>query len=89
MKDVVLKEENKRKVFTKKRGNNIIEEKYNLFKKDCGNFYEREGLYMDNIILSEIKKNLNWKEKFIVHKFKKTFIKIYKKGIEQGFNSGL
>lgn len=44
---------------------------------------------MNNIILGEIKKNLSWKERFIVHKFKKTFIKIYKKGIEKGFNSRL
>lgn len=42
-----------------------------------------------DVVLKEIKKDLNWKERIIVHINKKTFVKIYKKGIEKGFNSSL
>lgn len=35
----------------------------------------------------EIGKKLNFKEKIIIHIFRKTFIKIYKLGITFGFNN--
>lgn len=40
-----------------------------------------------DVVLEEIKKGLNWRERIVVHIYKKTFVKIYKKGIEKGFNS--
>lgn len=42
-----------------------------------------------DVVLEEIKKGLNWRERIVVHIYKKTFVKIYKKGIEKGFNSTL
>ena len=39
-----------------------------------------------NVVLEEIKKELNWKERIIVYIFKKTYIKVYKQGIKEGFN---
>lgn len=42
---------------------------------------------MENLLLSEIKKELNWKEKIIVTFFKRISIKIYKIGIEKGVNA--
>ena len=44
---------------------------------------------MKDVVLNEIKKGLSWKERIIVHIYKKTFIKVYKKGVEKGFNSRL
>ena len=32
---------------------------------------------MENVLLNEITKELNWKEKIIIKIFEKTFIKIY------------
>lgn len=40
-----------------------------------------------DVVLNEIVKELSWKEKIIVKMLKIIFIKIYKKGIEKGFNS--
>lgn len=40
-----------------------------------------------DVVLDEINKELNWKERIIGHVLRRTFIKIYKKGIEKGFNS--
>lgn len=42
---------------------------------------------MKDVVLKEIRKELNWKGKIISYFFPKTIIKIYKKGIEKGFNS--
>jgi len=39
--------------------------------------------------LNEIKQELNWKERIIQKIFRKTIVKIYKKGIEKGFNACL
>lgn len=41
---------------------------------------------MKDILENEIKKELNFKEKIIFKIFKKTIIKVYKKGIENTFN---
>lgn len=39
-----------------------------------------------DVVLNEIKKDLNWKERIIVHINKKTFVKVYKQGLKDGFN---
>lgn len=44
-------------------------------------------VFTNNMILKEIRRNLNVKEKILLHIFTKSFVKIYKKGIEKGFNS--
>jgi len=89
MKNVVLEEiENQRKVFTKKKEKDIIKKNCNPLKVNYKRIYKRgSGLYMENIILKEIRKNLDWKDKIISHTFSKTLIKVYKLGIEKGFNS--
>ena len=42
---------------------------------------------MKDVVLEEIKKELNWRERIIVKLFKKTFYKMYKIGVTFGFNS--
>lgn len=42
---------------------------------------------MKDVVLNEIKNELNLKEKIIVTVFAKTFIKVYKLGITFGFNN--
>lgn len=42
-----------------------------------------------DIVLNEVKKGLNWRERGVIHIFRKTCVKLYKKGIEKGFNSRL
>ena len=41
---------------------------------------------MEEELLKEICKDLNWKERIIVRLFKKSFIKVYKNGVKTGFN---
>lgn len=81
MKDVVSKKlkENRRKAFTKKRENITIDKNYNPLKVNSRLIYKRrEGLYkMEKEILEEIEKDLNFKERIIVHINKKTFIKVF------------
>lgn len=77
MKDVV--EKMSEKIFTKKEKNNIINEKYNPSKMNCKSIYEREGLYVKktkDVLLKEVTKELNVKEKIIVKIFEKTFNKV-------------
>lgn len=64
------------KVFTKKVRKDIIWKKYNLFNsnnKECKVLLSNKT---EEIILNEVKKELNWKEKIIVKIFNKTFNKI-------------
>lgn len=42
---------------------------------------------MKDVVLDEVKKALNWRERIIVKLFSKTFYKIYKIGITFGFNN--
>lgn len=42
---------------------------------------------MKDVVLDEVKKELNWKERIIIKIFTKTIIKIYKIGITYGFNN--
>lgn len=42
---------------------------------------------MKDVVLNEVKKELNWKERVVVKIFKKSFIKVYKIGITYGFNN--
>ncbi len=42
---------------------------------------------MKDVVLNEIKDELNFKERIIVKVFAKTFEKVYKKGIEKGVNA--
>ena len=39
-----------------------------------------------DIVLNEVKKELNWKERIIVKIFKKTMKKVYTEGVKKGFN---
>lgn len=41
----------------------------------------------DNIVLDEVKNELNWKEKIIIRIFSRTFLKVFKIGITFGFNN--
>lgn len=34
----------------------------------------------EDVVVNEIKKDLNWRERIVVSIFKNTFLKIYKKG---------
>ena len=66
-------------LFTKSQTNNIINKKYNPLKVD-DEIYEREGLFMrgtKDVVLDEVTKGLNWKERAIVRIFSRTFIKVY------------
>ena len=80
MKNVEKKyEKNYEKIFTKNNGKDIIKKKYNLFTADNEKNLQRKGLPMkktEKIILNEVIKELNWKEKIIVMIFNKTFNKI-------------
>ena len=42
---------------------------------------------MKDVVLDEVKKALNWRERIVVKIFKKTFIKIYEKGKINYFKS--
>lgn len=91
-KDVVLnktkKSKKEEKLFTKKKSNDTIEEDYNPLKVNYKIYERGSGSYsMKNEILKEIGEELNWKGKIFIHIFPKAFIKVYKKGIEKGFNS--
>ncbi len=77
------------KIFTKNDGKDIIYNKYNLLNIN-NDFYEREALLMkitEDIVLKEITKELNFVERIIVKIFSSTFIKVYKIGINFGFNN--
>ena len=81
-------EEKNEKIFTKNEKNNIMGRKYNPLNKDEG-FYEREGLSMKetkDVVLNEIIKGLNWREKIIVKIYQKICIKIYRNGMIDCFN---
>lgn len=41
---------------------------------------------MKDVVLDEVKKELNWKEKIIIHIFRKTFSRVYRKGMVDCFN---
>lgn len=92
-KDLLLKEtkeyeKNRQKLFTKKKTNNTIRKNYNPLKVNYKKVYKRGSrLCMENETLKEIKEILKWKDKIFIHIFPKAFIKVYKKGIEKGFNS--
>ena len=43
---------------------------------------------MKDVVVNEVIKELNWKERIVVRLFRKTFSKIYKEGIRRGFNWG-
>lgn len=77
------------KRFTKKKNNNIIRKNYNPLNKELLKSYKREGLFMEekDIVLKQIKEVLTLKEVEILKKNIGICIKIYKKGIEKGFNA--
>lgn len=94
MKNVVLKNSKKfakieKKLFTEKERNSKIKKDYNPLKVNYKIYRRGNGLYMENDQLKEIRNVLNWKERILINIFPKTIIKIYKKGIEKGFNSSL
>ena len=41
---------------------------------------------MKNVVLNEVKKELNWKERIIMNLFTKTLKKVYTKGVKDGYN---
>lgn len=42
---------------------------------------------MKDLIIKELEKGLNYREKILLKVFVKIFVKIYKKGIEKGANA--
>ena len=46
----------------------------------------RGDMDMKDVVLNELKKELNWKERIIVKLFTKTIKKIYTKGAKEGYN---
>lgn len=66
-------------VFTKKESNDIIKKDYNPLKVNKKIYERGSGLFMENEVLEEITKGLNWKERIVVHINKKTFIKVFNK----------
>lgn len=83
-----LRKKESKKLFTNKERNIIINKDYNPLKVNYKIYKRGSGLFMmKNKELKEIKKGLNWKDKIFINIFPKVFIKIYKKGIEKGFNS--
>ena len=42
--------------------------------------------YMKDVVLNEVKKELNWKERIIVKLFAKTVKKVYTEGVKKGYN---
>ena len=47
----------------------------------------RRNRCMKDVVLDEVMKELNWKERIIVKILAKTFYKVYKIGITFGFNN--
>lgn len=81
-KDVVRKEIKKeeRKVFTKKRSNSRIKKNHNPLKVNCKIYKRRDGLYkVNDKVLKEIEKDLNFRERIIVRIHKNTFKKVFNK----------
>lgn len=81
----------KRKVFTKEESNIIIKKNYNPFTVNK-KYLQRKGLCMKkekDILLEEIEKQLTLEEKKIIKKHTNICIKIYKIGIEKGFNANM
>lgn len=82
-------EKNHKKRFTNDEKNNIISLKYNLLNKDDKDLYERGGLFMketNDVILSELMEQLDWKGKIVGKLFPQILIKSYKEGVKNGFN---
>lgn len=77
------------KVFTKKRISNTIKGIYNPFEVNLKIYRKRSEVSMKNIVLKEMRKKLNMKEKIISFILPKTFVRAYKEGIEKGFNARL
>lgn len=92
MKNVELKtqkdEKLEGKVFTKNDVKGIIKKDQNPLYKGFNSFFKRGGLCMEEnkVILKEVKKKLNWKEKIFVSIFPKTYIKLYRIGMADCFN---
>lgn len=40
---------------------------------------------MKDVVLDEVMKELNWRERIVVRLFEKTFHNVYKSGIRKGF----
>ena len=82
-------EEKNQKAFTKKESNNIIKKDYNPLKVNY-KIYEREGLFMretKDVLIKDIEKELNWREKIIVKLFPNTFVKVYGIAGKRAFNN--
>ncbi len=95
MKNVVLKNSRKfqkvsEKVFTDRERNSKIR-KDNPLKVNCKNYRRGSGLYnmkeTETILLNEIVGRLALEQKIVAKLLKKMIIKVYKMGIEKGFNS--
>jgi len=88
LKNVKKDEKYNGKIFTKNKRKDIIKKNYNPFDKDYNSIYERGGLYMEEtkVTLKRLTKKSNWKEKIFVKIFRKTCIKLYRKGMADCFN---
>ncbi len=79
-------EKNEKKLFTNEESNNIIRKNNPSKANKC----EREGLpikEMNELVLQEIKQVLTAKEIEVLERHTEICVKIYKKGIEKGFNA--
>ena len=81
IKEVRKVKKDEEKVFTKRKGKDIIKKNYNPFKVNVRLIYKRrDGLYyMEKEILKEIKRDMNFKERIVININKKTFIKVFNK----------
>ena len=61
--------------------------KWTMFAISIHQKNKRRNRCMKDVVLDEVKKDLNFKERIIVKLFSKTFYKIYKIGITFGFNN--
>ena len=86
MKEAKLKKESG-KIFTKTRRNSRIKKNYNPLKVNYKIYKRGSELYMEEtkVVLDELSKNLNWKNKIFIRIFPKTCIKLYRKGMVDCF----
>ncbi len=83
---------NYKKIFTNDKCNNIMKKKYSPFIVNSKKYLRKKGLSMkdeEDIILKEMQKDLTLEERKIVKLYFDVCMKLYKKGIEKGFNAKL
>lgn len=84
--------ENLKNIFTKDKCKCIMKKKYSPFIVNSKKYLRKKGLSMkdeEDIILKEMQKDLTLEERKIVKLYFDVCMKLYKKGIEKGFNAKL